>query len=121
MFHVYVLFLILSGVAMLVMAFVRTGAAKWRQVLNFVFGAGFTIDGLYLLLDFNGGHYVIFFKVFVVPVLLIVQFFRDRARSRRMAPGPAAGGSPSGAAPWATGPGAGNGQAAGPQGDRRPW
>jgi ABC-type uncharacterized transport system permease subunit len=46
MFDAYVLFLIVSGMAMLVMAFVRTNYAKRRQVLNFILGAGFTIYGL---------------------------------------------------------------------------
>jgi hypothetical protein len=79
MFDVYVLFLILSGISMLVMAFVRTSYAKRRQVLNFILGAGFTIYGLYLLLVFNGGHYVMFYYAFVLPILMIVGFFRDRA------------------------------------------
>jgi hypothetical protein len=82
MFHVYVLFLILSGIAMLVMAFVRTDYAKRRQVLNFILGAGFTVYGLYLLLVFKGGHYLLFYYVFVLPVLMIYQFFRDRARAK---------------------------------------
>jgi hypothetical protein len=122
MFSVYALFLILSGVAMLVMAFVRTDYAKRRQVLNFILGGGFTIYGLYLLLMFNGGHYVVFPYVFILPILMIVGFFRDRAaaksrqaaaQSRQMAANPAGGGFPPGAAPWGTGltgPGAGNGQ-----------
>src|ERR1700744_411110 len=79
MFDVYVLFLIISGILMLVMAFVRTSYAKRRQVLNFILGAGFTIYGLYLLLVFNGGHYVMFYYAFVLPILMIVGFFRDRA------------------------------------------
>jgi hypothetical protein len=89
MFYVYALLLILSGIAMLVMALVRTDYAKRRQVVNFILGAGFTIYGLYLLLAFQGGHYVIFYYVFVLPILMIVQFFRDRtaARSRRPSPG----------------------------------
>jgi hypothetical protein len=98
MFDAYVLFLIVSGVAMLVMAFVRTNYAKRRQVLNFILGAGFTIYGLYLLVDFNGGHYVVFYYVFVLPILMIVGFFRDRAasRSRQAATFPANGGYPAG-------------------------
>ena len=113
MFYVYALFLILSGVAMLVMAFVRTNYAKRRQVLNFILGGGFTIYGLYLLLAFNGGHYIIFYYVFILPILMIVGFFRDRtaaksrqaaAQARQMAANPAGGGFQPAAAPWATGP-----------------
>jgi hypothetical protein len=120
MFDVYVLFLILSGVTMLVMAFVRTDYAKRRQALNFVLGAGFTIYGLYLLLFFNGGHYIFFYYVFVLPVFMVVQFFRDRGRAklRQMATNPAAGGAAGGSDPgpgtWAAGPQAAGPQAAGP-------
>lgn len=124
MFYIYVLFLIFSGIAMLVMAFVRADYAKRRQVVNFIFGAGFLIYGLYLLLVFNGGTYFMFIYAFVVPILLVVQFFRDRAafKSRQMAAGPAGnfppgayqpGTFPQGGAPWMNGPSAGNGQAPG--------
>jgi hypothetical protein len=94
MFYVYAVFLILSGISMLVMALVRASYAKRRQVLNFILGAGFTIYGLYLLLVFNGGHYVMFYYAFVLPILMIYGFFRDRAaaaRYRKMATGPKAG------------------------------
>lgn len=135
MFHVYVLFLILSGIAMLVMAFVRTDYAKRRQVLNFILGAGFTVYGLYLLLVFKGGHYLLFYYVFVLPVLMIFQFFRDRARARarQASANPAGAGFPPGAgfqpgagfppaaSPWGTGQDAGNGQAPGYQPDVNRW
>ena len=114
------LFLILSGIAMLVMAFVKADYAKRRQVVNFIFGAGFLIYGLYLLFVFNGGTYFMFYYAFVAPIFLIVQFFRDRAafRDRQMAAGPAgnfpaAGSYPQDGAPWMRGPSAGNGQAPG--------
>ena len=120
MFYVYVLFLIFSGIAMLVMALVKTSYAKRRQVVNFIFGAGFLVYGLYLLLAFNGGTYFMFYYAFVVPILLIVQFFRDRAafKSRQTATSPAAnfppaGGYPQDGAPWMRGPSAGTGQPAG--------
>jgi hypothetical protein len=120
MFYVYVLFLIFSGIAMLVMAFVRADYAKRRRAVNFIFGAGFLIYGLYLLLAFNGGTYLMFYYAFVVPILLVVQFFRDRAAfmSRQTATGPAgnfppAGSFPEDGAPWMQGPSAGNGQPAG--------
>ena len=90
MFHVYVLFLILSGIAMLVLASVRTGQTKLLRVWNAIAGAGFTIYGLYLLIFFHGGSYRIFFYVFILPILLIVRFFRERsayqARQRAAAP-----------------------------------
>jgi hypothetical protein len=79
MFYVYVLFLILSGVAMLVMAFVKVGRATRRRIWSGILGAVFTIYGLYLLLFFQGGHYILFYYVFVLPILMIVQFFRERS------------------------------------------
>lgn len=97
-FHVYVLFLILSGIAMLVIASVRSGQAASRRIVNAVLGAGFTIYGLYLLIFFHGGHYLLFYYVFVLPILMIVQFFRDWTayRSQRQAAGAAAGRAPAG-------------------------
>lgn len=82
MFHIYTLFLILSGIAMLVMANVKTGQTTARRIWNAAFGAGFTLYGLYLLLFFQGGHYVFFFYVFILPVLMILRFFRDRSAFR---------------------------------------
>ncbi|MGH3282313.1 MAG: hypothetical protein ACRDNW_24695 [Trebonia sp.] len=109
MFAIYVLFLILSGIAMLVMASVRTGYARRRQALNFIFGAGFLSYGLYLLLAFNGGSYIMFYYVFVIPVLMIVNFFRDRsaAKARQASHPTAQGGFPPAGTPWGTDPGPG--------------
>lgn len=89
MFYAYALLLTLSGIAMLVMALVRADYAKRRQVVNFVLGAGFTIYGLYLLLAFQGGHYVLFYYVFALPIVMIIQFFRARAaaKSQQASPG----------------------------------
>jgi hypothetical protein len=81
-FKTYVLFLILSGIAMLIIAGVRTGQTKARRLWNGIFGAGFLGYGLYLLLVFHGGHYFIFFYAFILPILMIVQFFRDRGAVR---------------------------------------
>jgi hypothetical protein len=88
-FHFYVAFLILSGVAMLVIAGVKSGQRKTRRIWNAIFGAVFTIYGLYLLLFFRGGHYFLFFYAFILPILMIVQFMRDRsaARGRQQATG----------------------------------
>ena len=82
LFLIYVLFLIGSGIAMLVIACVKSGQTTARRVWNAVFGAGFTLYGLYLLLFFRGGHYLIFFYAFILPVLMIIRFFRDRSAFR---------------------------------------
>jgi hypothetical protein len=78
-FHIYVLFLILGGIVMLVMAGVKTGQTATRRAWSAVFGAGFTVYGLYLLLFFHSGHYLIFYYVFLLPVFMIARFFRDRS------------------------------------------
>ncbi|HTZ92431.1 MAG TPA: hypothetical protein VMB74_08560 [Streptosporangiaceae bacterium] len=87
MFGVYVLFLIVSGIAMLVLACIKSGQINVRRIWNAVFGAAFTGYGLYLLLFFKGGHYFLFFYVFILPILMIVRFFRDRpaVRARQQA------------------------------------
>jgi predicted lipid-binding transport protein (Tim44 family) len=89
MFHVYEVFLIISGIAMLVLASLRTGQSNVRRIWSGVLGAGFLVYGLYLLLFFTGGHYFIFFYVFILPILLIFRYFRDRkayqARQARQA------------------------------------
>jgi hypothetical protein len=95
-FLIYVLFLIVSGITMLVMAGVKSGQTARRRVWYAVFGAGFTLYGLYLLLFFRGGHILVFFYAFLLPVLLIVRFFRDRSafRAKQQAatlPGPPPG------------------------------
>ncbi|MBO0823747.1 MAG: hypothetical protein J2P27_07785 [Actinobacteria bacterium] len=80
LFEIYRAFLIISGIAMLVVAAVRAGQTRARRVWNAVFGAAFILYGLYLLLVFHGGgHYFIFFYAFILPILVIVQVVRDRA------------------------------------------
>jgi hypothetical protein len=94
LFNVYVFFLIASGVVMLVLGSLRAPYAKRRRVWNLAFGAGFTIYGLYLLVFFQGGHYILFLYAFVLPVLMAVRFFRDRTAyraARQAGPVPPAG------------------------------
>ena len=79
-FHIYELFLIVSGMAMLVMAGIGSRRSSGLRIWNGILGLAFTGYGLYLLLFFKGGHYFLFFYVFVLPVLMVVRFFRDRSR-----------------------------------------
>jgi hypothetical protein len=90
MFNVYVLFLILSGAAMLGMSGVRRGQVTARRIWNAVLGAAFLLYGLYLLLFFQNGHYLVFYYVFILPVLMGIRFFRDRAAYRARQQGTAA-------------------------------
>jgi hypothetical protein len=87
MFKTYEVFLILSGIVMLVLAGIRSGQSKVRRLWNAIFGAGFLGYGLYLLFAFHGGQYYIFIYVFILPILMIMQFFRGRglARARQQA------------------------------------
>jgi hypothetical protein len=82
LFNVYVFFLIASGVLMLVIGGIRAPYAKRRRIVNLILGAGFAVYGLYLLLFFQGGHYILFVYVFILPVLMAVRFFRDRQQYR---------------------------------------
>ncbi len=83
LFLIYLLFLIGSGIAMLVIASVQSRQAKARRLWTGALGAGFLIYGLYLLLFFRGGHFLIIYYVFVLPFLVIVRFFRDRSGNRK--------------------------------------
>jgi hypothetical protein len=90
MFYAYVFFLIASGVLMLVMGILRAPYARRSRVVNLIMGAGFAIYGLYLLLFFQGGHYILFFYAFALPVLMTVRFFRARSAyqaAQSMTPG----------------------------------
>jgi hypothetical protein len=78
-FYIYVLFLIISGAAMLAMALIRMGQQTGFRIWSGILGAGILIYGLYLLLFFQSGHYILFYYVFALPVLLGIQFFRQRA------------------------------------------
>ena len=79
-FHIYEVFLIVSGITMLVMAGIGSRRGTTLRIWNGILGAAFTIYGLYLLLFFKGGHYFFFFYVFILPILMVVRFFRDRSR-----------------------------------------
>jgi hypothetical protein len=96
-FSWYCILLMLSGIAMLVTAVLRNQAMQ-RRVIRAIFGIGFFCYGFYLTFIFSGGHYVLFFQAFIVPVLLILDTIRGRASRRRMrqtvgAGGPGVGGT----------------------------
>ena len=78
LFSWYVLLLLLSGVAMFVMAFLNTARQSigWR-IFGAVAGLGFVGYGVYLGFLFEGGSYLIFFKAFFVPIVVIGKFVRS--------------------------------------------
>lgn len=68
-FSTYVVLLIGSGVAMMLMACIGRTSHGLR-LLNGLFGAGFFGYGVYLGFMFQGGSYFIFFKAFILPAVL---------------------------------------------------
>src|SRR4051812_32127952 len=78
-FSAYVLLLMFSGLAMIVLA---SPAVKRQRplmrALNLLFGIGFFCYGFYLAFLFAGGTYVLFFKAFILPAVLIIRSFRSR-------------------------------------------
>ena len=85
-FSAYVLLLMFSG---LVMVFVASPAVRqsklWLRVLNAVIGLGFFGYGFYLAFLFQGGSYLIFFKAFFVPVVLILRTVQASRAARAQA------------------------------------
>ncbi|HEX3712036.1 MAG TPA: hypothetical protein VHV09_04520 [Trebonia sp.] len=90
LFYVYVFFLIFSGVMLLGMGALKAPYARRSRTANFIFGTGFTVYGLYLVLFGRSGHYIIFFYAFILPILLAVRFFRERAAYRAGSAAPSA-------------------------------
>ena len=89
LFSSYVLLLMGSGLAMLVLAGVaRTG--NGLRALNAVVGLGFLGYGFYLGFLFQGVSYLIFFKAFILPAVLAFKSVQAWVGSRRqVAPAPA--------------------------------
>jgi hypothetical protein len=85
LFSWYVLLLIFSGIAMLVMGALNSGGlSKGWRALNLLFGLGFAGYGIYLGFIFKGGEYIIFFKALILPVLMIVNYVRAMSARRRI-------------------------------------
>ncbi len=71
-FSAYVLLLIGTGIAMMLMTSIGR-AGRGLRLLNGLFGLGFFGYGFYLAFLFDGGSYVIFFKAFILPVVLVLR------------------------------------------------
>jgi hypothetical protein len=90
-FSWYVILLVISGIAMMGLAFVA--AKPLTRLLNLLFGVGFVVYGVYLGWVWQGGTYVIFFKAFILPVVLIYATLRTgiakrKARGSAISPAP---------------------------------
>ena len=90
MFELYPPLLMLSGVLLLVLAVLPWQATRSR-VISGLFGLGFLGYGFYLEFIFTGGHYILFYYAFVVPVLMVIQSVKGfrawQARKAQPAPG----------------------------------
>jgi uncharacterized membrane protein len=90
MFNFYWPLLVISGFAMLAIAVLNVGElSTGERVLNAFLGVGFLGYGLYLVAFNHGeGTYFIFFKAFIVPVVLVVRAVRaqiDKSNRRKAA------------------------------------
>lgn len=74
MFTWYVALLAISGIVMIAMASVKQGQSSASRSFNGIF-LGYAF---YLAFLFDGGSYLIFFHAFIVPVTMVVNFFRNR-------------------------------------------
>ncbi|MEU8926816.1 hypothetical protein AB0D10_38835 [Kitasatospora sp. NPDC048545] len=72
LFSWYAVLLALSGVIMLVLGAVAGGLKAGLRILNVLIGLGFLGYAYYLVFVFEGGTYYLFFKVFILPVAMIV-------------------------------------------------
>ena len=87
LFDFYWILLVISGILMLGIGASGFGrATKGVRIVNVLFGAGFIGYGLYLGLFFTGGTYIIFFKAFIVPVLLVVNAIRSKSAQSKAPP-----------------------------------
>ena len=82
-FSWYCILLMLSGIAMLLVAVLRNQTVQ-RRVIRAIFGIGFFGYGFYLTFVFAGTHYVVFFQAFIFPVLLIVDSIRSQTARRSL-------------------------------------
>ncbi|MFF4344899.1 hypothetical protein ACFY00_33880 [Kitasatospora sp. NPDC001540] len=89
-FSWYVILLMFSGLATICIGLVPVSAlsAGWR-IITVIAGVAFFGYGVYLGFFFEGGSYRIFFQAFIVPIVLVVNFFKALSnRNRTAAPVP---------------------------------
>lgn len=84
-FSWYVVFLLVSGIAMLAMASIGGGQSVGERLLNLAFGAGFLGYAVYLGFIFDGGEYFMFFYAFILPVLMLFRFVKAMFGERQSA------------------------------------
>ncbi|MEV6772327.1 hypothetical protein AB0N05_27215 [Nocardia sp. NPDC051030] len=60
------------------MAVMKDGQSSISRSLNGIFGAVYLGYAGYLAFLFDGGTYLIFYQAFILPVLMVVSYFRNR-------------------------------------------
>ena len=83
-FSLYVVLLAVSGVLMVgigATAFSRLSTG-WR-IFNLIAGLAFLGYAFYLAFLFQGGTYIIFFKAFILPALMVINAIRSAATRRK--------------------------------------
>lgn len=84
-FSWYVVFLLVSGIALLVMASIGGGQSVGERLLNLAFGVAFLGYAVYLGFIFDGGEYFMFFYAFILPVLMLFRFLKALFGERQSA------------------------------------
>ena len=108
-FNLYSALLAISGILLAVTAATGFGGRSVRaRILNGIFAVAFLAYAFYLQFIFTTGTVFISYYVFVVPILLIVQAFRNRTAAKQQQAASAARASATGT-PYAGTPYAGPG------------
>ena len=85
-FNLYSALLAISGILLAVTAATGFGGRSvGARVLNAIFAVAFLAYAVYLQFIFTSGTVFISYYVFVVPILLIVQAFRNRTAAKQQA------------------------------------
>ncbi|WP_435591670.1 hypothetical protein [Nocardia sp. bgisy118] len=84
MFNWYVGLLAVSGVVMIAMALMENGQSKASRIINAILGPIYLGYAIYLAFIFESGSYWVFFQAFILPVLLVVDFFRNRTPRQKL-------------------------------------
>lgn len=80
LFSWYVVLLVISGIAMIGLA--GLAVRPLSKVLNLLFGFGFVVYGVYLGWVWQGTTYLVFFKAFLLPVVLVFSTVRSGLAKR---------------------------------------
>jgi len=84
-FHAYVAMLALSGVVILVVAFLPLGQQRVARLIGAVLGVAFLGYAYYLQFVFDGGTFELFYYVFALPFIYTWRVVNHYVQRRRAA------------------------------------